>query len=44
MKHVPIYITDKFSAKTSYEEENLVFVWDEFLGDDNAISLPALVE
>jgi len=44
MKHVPIYITDKFSAKTSYEEENLVFVWDEFLGDNDAISLPALVE
>ena len=44
MKHVPVHITDKFSTKQSYEEGSLVFIWDEFLGDDNAISLPALVE
>ena len=44
MKFVSIYITDKFSAETSYEQGSLVFVWDEFLGDENAISLPALVE
>lgn len=44
MKFVSIYITDKFSAKTSYEQGSLVFVWNEFLGDENAISLPALVE
>ena len=44
MKFVSIYITDKFSAETSYEQGSLVFVWDEFLGDENVISLPALVE
>ena len=44
MKFVSIYITDKFSAKTSYEQGSSVFVWNEFLGDQNAISLPALVE
>lgn len=44
MKFVSIYITDKFSAETSYEQGSLVFVWDEFLGGENAISLPALVE
>lgn len=44
MKFVSIYITDKFSAETSFEQGSLVFVWDEFLGGENAISLPALVE
>ena len=44
MKYVPIHITDKFSTKTSYEKGSLVFIWDEFLEDDNAISLPSLVE
>ena len=44
MKDVSIYISDKISTIVLSEEESLTFVWDEFLEEDNAISLPSLVE
>lgn len=44
MKHISFHITDKSTEKASYENESLVFIWDEFLEEDNVISLPALVE
>ena len=44
MKNTSFHITDRFSKSSSYEKESLVFVWDEFINDDDVISLPALVE
>lgn len=44
MKCVPIDITDRVSTRTPCGQGSLVFVWDEFLEEDNAISLPSIVE
>ena len=44
MKDVSIYILEKNSTIVPNKKESLVFIWDEFLEEDNAISLPSLVE
>lgn len=44
MKHLSFHITDRFTKRTSYDKGSLVFIWDEFIKDDNVISLPTLVE
>ena len=44
MKDVSIHISEKISTIASSRAKSLTFIWDEFLEEDNAISLPALVE
>lgn len=44
MKNTSFHIRDRFTKSSSYEKGSLVFIWDEFIKDDDVISLPMLVE
>ena len=44
MNNVSIHISDKISTIASSRAKSLTFIWDEFLEEDNLISLPSLVE
>lgn len=44
MKEASIYISEKKSTIATSRAKSLNFVWDEFLEENNIISLPSLVE